>query len=226
MSTSPPGPHEGRGAIPPPPAPGSARYFALLYTPAGHRAALALLMALGDEISAGLARGLDHSVAHARLDWWRLEIEHYAAGGARHPWLRAPSARPLNLQPLLEGAILDLAEGLQGGESRERLHGALFVSAAEALGAAPLSEPLRAELTALGALTRHLERLAPEALSRCGHEHRQRLNALLTSLRHQRALAPLLVWAVMAGRRPESSPPLRALADNFCAWRVARRAGR
>jgi len=236
MSTTRPAPHEDRGTIPPPPVPGSARYFALLYTPAEHRAALALLMALGDEISAGLARGLDHSVAHARLDWWRLEAERYAAGSARHPWLRASSAeltssagrasggRLLNLQPLLEGAALDLAEGLQSGESQQRVHAALFVTAAEALGGASISERLRDQLAALGALTRHFERLSQDALAGARREHRQRLEAALAPLRHQPALAPLLVWATLAERRPERSRPLRALADNLRAWRIARRA--
>ncbi len=50
------------------PQPGSARYFALLYSPRAQRPALARLLALADEIGAGVTRRLDHDVAHARLE--------------------------------------------------------------------------------------------------------------------------------------------------------------
>jgi len=209
---------------PPEPVPGSARYFALLYAPAPQRALLRLLMALADEISAGVARSLDHSVSHARLEWWRLEAERYRAGAAQHPWLRSRAAgrepeAHLDLGVLVQAAALDLAEGLQRHESAERLHGALFVTAAEALGAAPLALELRERLTSLGAFTRRSEkRAAISSADRAALEHS------LAGLDAQPALAPLLIWAALAERHPERASPLRALTDNLRAWRIARRA--
>ena len=113
-------------SLPPPPAVGSPRYFALLYSPAALRATLTTLLALADEISAGAARGLDHSVAHVRLDWWRGEAERYVRGEPQHPWLRALAAqhaggRGLKLQPLVEAAAVDLATETLSAEERRTL---------------------------------------------------------------------------------------------------------
>jgi hypothetical protein len=219
-----------RTTVPPQPPPGSARYFALLYTPAARRPALNLLMALADEMNSGLTRALDHNVAHARLDWWRLESERYARGGAQHPWLRSSSATTppqdpaLDLRSLVDAAAVDLAEGLQGGASGGRLHGALFVAAAALLGAAPLSAELCAQLMALGALTRGFERGGANAAA--GADPKSTLDAALRRLRalHRAQLAPLLIWAELSQRRLEAASPLRAFADNIRAWRIARRA--
>ena len=112
--------------VDPTPQPGSARYFALLYAARARRPALARLLALADEIGAGVARGLDHDVAHARLAWWRHEAEQYALGRAQHPWLRAwPDERDggprFDLEPLLHAAAIDLAQALQRPQGGERL---------------------------------------------------------------------------------------------------------
>jgi phytoene synthase len=67
----------------------SARYFALLYSPGPQRLALDALFGIEREISESLRPGLDHHVAHSRLQWWREECERAAAGRPVHPLTRA-----------------------------------------------------------------------------------------------------------------------------------------
>jgi len=146
-----------QAALPPqlrpsPPAAGSPRYFALLYTPATLRPVFGTLLALADEISAGGARGLDHSVAHVRLEWWRGEAERYARGEPQHPWLRAllaqhPASRGLDLQPLVQAAALDLATGTQSAQPgvalpAANMQRAVFELAARVLGIERHTDPL------------------------------------------------------------------------------------
>jgi hypothetical protein len=213
--------------LPPAAQPGSARYFALLYTPAARRGSLARLLGLGDEIGAGVARGLDHEVAHARLDWWRHEAGQYAAGHAQHPWLRALPGDPdcaehFELQELVQAAALDLAQGLQGSATGERLRGAVFALAAQVLGAGHLSPALREALGALGALTWQLERAASPAKRAAAASA---LPAVLGRFGPalQPKLAPLLIWAALAAR-PKSASRWQVFADNIRAWSLARRA--
>ena len=220
-----------RATLPPAPEPGSARYFALLYTPAERRPALARLLALADEIGTGIARGLDHELAHARLDWWRHEAGQYAVGRAQHPWLRSlPEQQPgrlqLDLHSLLEAAALDLAEGLQRPYGGERLRRALFAAAAEVLGAGPLSPALRDAIGALGALTWEFERAPSAAPTADAVLATAALQPVLDRLgaAQQPKLAPLLVWAALAARRAKNTSLLQGFADNIRAWSVARRA--
>jgi hypothetical protein len=211
-----PEPVSARAQLPPPPAPGSARYFALLYTPRARRSALARLLGLADEIGAGAARGLDHDVAHARLQWWQHEAAQYALGRSQHPWLRALPQPALDLPSLLQAAAMDLAEGQRRGHTGERLRRALFGAAAAVLGAQALSETQRAALAELATLSWQRERCLPGSGSL--PEVMARLGAAA-----QPALAPLLVWVALAART-ESGSPLQAFADNIRAWKVARRA--
>src|SRR5882757_4588568 len=67
----------------------SARYFALLYSPASQRLVLDALFGIEREIFESLRPGLDHHVAHSRLQWWREECERTAAGRPVHPLTRA-----------------------------------------------------------------------------------------------------------------------------------------
>jgi phytoene/squalene synthetase len=67
----------------------SARYFALLYSPASQRLVLEALFGIEREIFESLRPGLDHHVAHSRLQWWREECERTAVGRPVHPLTRA-----------------------------------------------------------------------------------------------------------------------------------------
>jgi phytoene/squalene synthetase len=66
-----------------------ARYLALLYCPASQRLALDALFGIEREVSDSLRPGLDHHVAHSRLQWWREESQRAADGRPVHPLTRA-----------------------------------------------------------------------------------------------------------------------------------------
>ena len=242
--------------LPPSPPAGSPRYFALLYTQANLRPLLRALLALADEISAGGARGLDHSVAHLRLEWWRGEAERFARGEPQHQWLRAllaqhPASRGLDLQPLVQAAALDLATQTLGAPSGvalpgAKLQGAVFELAADALRpdrhTDPLSPQLQRTLRGLGERVLELERFAAGGAATVSAPAAPA--AALEALRRQAAaidaawlpqLAPLLVWSALAAaqarrraRRPDRNrgSMFDGFADNMLAWNTARRAVR
>jgi 15-cis-phytoene synthase len=100
------------------PEPHSARYFALLYSPPSQRLALDALFGIEHEIFESLRPGLDHHVAHSRLQWWREECERAVAGRPVHPLTRAlvdaltESGAPpqlAGLTGLVDVAVWDLA---------------------------------------------------------------------------------------------------------------------
>jgi phytoene synthase len=66
----------------------SARYFALLYASAAERPAMEALFGIEHEVFGSLRAGLDHQVAHSRLQWWREECERAANGRPVHPLTR------------------------------------------------------------------------------------------------------------------------------------------
>jgi hypothetical protein len=234
----------------PPAAPGgSVRYFLLLYTPRAQRQSLATLLAVADELDAGLARRLDHEVAHVRLNWWQQEAERSARGAPQHPWLLGLAERErasLQLAELVQAAGVDLARAFLGGAGEERLAQARFASAAELLTGRALTAEERAQLERLGQWTKQLERFAAAppandatpprtALPPVGSAH---IAAAL-----QPALTPLLVWTALivrharrharrtSGARAARSQTMQAsrfdaFVDNFVAWQAARRAAR
>jgi hypothetical protein len=239
--------------LPPPPATGSPRYFALLYCPPAARPALSTLLALADEISAGAGRGLDHSVAHLRLDWWRAESERYRHGEPQHPWLRAllhqPGGRHLMLQPLVDAAALDLATETLTAQAGANLQRSVFELAEAALrgvpDAPPPAAPVQRALRDLGQHACELERFAggrlqPAAASAAASAAHSALEALRQQARGidrtlQPRLTPLLVWIALAARQArrrlqhpqgKSGALLDAFADNLVAWNAARRAAR
>lgn len=91
------------------------RALAWLYSPPAERPLLAALCALEAEIAASLKSGLDHQVAHLRLEWWRAECTRTATGHAGHPLTQAlaacfPDPAPLaGLAGLVDTAVWDLA---------------------------------------------------------------------------------------------------------------------
>jgi len=225
----------------PEPAPGSIHFFTLLYSPRERRVALRTLLALADEIGAGVGRQLDHGVAHLRLDWWRREAQRLAAGSPAHPWLIAWQRErfpPLDLAALIDAAAIDLASERLAASGTQRLPQALFVLAATVLAAdtsAAALVPQQRDLIA--ALGRSVDTLEHPQVARTGQPdsaQRLRLDPAL-----QRALAPLLVWAALAAchaRRRErratrksptmAAPVVDGLADNLIAWQAARTARR
>jgi len=66
----------------------NARYFASLYAAPAERVALEALFGIEREVFDSVRPGLDHHVAHTRLQWWRDECDRAARGGAAHPLTR------------------------------------------------------------------------------------------------------------------------------------------
>jgi phytoene/squalene synthetase len=78
----------GSPVAPPASHPLQPRYLAWLYSPPLQRPVLAALCAIESEIATSLRAGLDHHVAHTRLQWWREECERCAQGRPVHPLTR------------------------------------------------------------------------------------------------------------------------------------------
>jgi len=106
--------------MPDSPEPNSARYFAQLYSTESQRSILDALFGIEREVSESLRPGLDHQVAHSRLQWWREECERAAdqrpvhpltktlVGALKEPLSRSPAALA-GLTGLVDVAVWDLA---------------------------------------------------------------------------------------------------------------------
>jgi phytoene/squalene synthetase len=65
------------------------RYLAWLYSAQPQQPVLAALCEIESEIAGSLRAGIDHQVAHARLQWWQEECERAVEGRPVHPLTRA-----------------------------------------------------------------------------------------------------------------------------------------
>jgi hypothetical protein len=227
-------------ALAPAAAAGSVLALAELYCDGERREAFRKVLALYAEIRRSLAAGLDHAVAHQRLEWWQHEAMRFERSEPAHPltqWLAANqrargTSLPL-LLPLVQATALALAAAPLGvGRERQAYYeastGTLFVLVGAVLTDEP--SPNAATLRALGGCAEQLLAGSEET------PDPSRLRQLLAELgaKAQPALVPLLVWLALAhwrGSRGETAPPERepdglyALwSQNFAAWRAARAA--
>ncbi len=91
------------------------RYLASLYSPPSERPVLDALFGIESEIVASLQGGLDHNVAHVRLQWWREECERVSKGTPAHPLSRTLVAaftgttKLAGLSGFVDVAVWDLA---------------------------------------------------------------------------------------------------------------------
>ena len=98
------------------------RFLAWLYSTRSQQPVLASLCGIEREIGGSVRPGIDHHVAHTRLEWWREECARCAAGKPVHPLTRelrmhleqlAPAARAnsalAGLSGLVDAATWDLA---------------------------------------------------------------------------------------------------------------------
>jgi phytoene synthase len=91
------------------------RVLARLYSPSASRALLEPLLGIEAETGASLRPGIDHQVAHTRLQWWADECARCVRGEALHPFTRqlvAASEEPrqlAGLSGLVATNIWDLA---------------------------------------------------------------------------------------------------------------------
>ena len=108
------GPDDGSRMLSP------ARYLAWIYSPVPRQPVLAKLCEIESEVATSLRPGIDHHVAHARLQWWQEECERCVQGRPVHPLTRelvkafgAPAAgqpSPLaGLSGFVDTAVWDLA---------------------------------------------------------------------------------------------------------------------
>jgi phytoene synthase len=147
-----------------------ARQLASLYSSPAERPTLEALFSLESEISASLQSGLDHNVAHVRLQWWREELERLAKGIPAHPLTRIllsefadrPADALTGLSGFVDVAVWDLAAATF--ETRreltaycERWAAAMMVPAAAHASGQP--NEARSWLT-VGAAVHELEMLA------------------------------------------------------------------
>lgn len=92
------------------------REFVLRFAPEALRPVAEALFAVERELAATARDGLDHTVAHARLDWWDEELERLAASSPRHPATRAladaaaaAGRSPPDLRKLVEATRIEVA---------------------------------------------------------------------------------------------------------------------
>ncbi|HVN41184.1 MAG TPA: squalene/phytoene synthase family protein [Steroidobacteraceae bacterium] len=97
------------------PAPGSLRYYSVLFAPDDRRPLLESLYGFEHAVAEASALA-NHEAAHARLQWWRGEIDRLVAGRPEHPVaagllpLRTSRGADLGLlHEVLAAADLDLA---------------------------------------------------------------------------------------------------------------------
>lgn len=128
----------------------SARYFALLYASAAQRPVLEALLGIEREVFDSLQAGLDHHVAHSRLQWWREECERAGGGRAVHPLTRA-LVSALNGAPPVDG--IAATDGIAAARAREPEVGA--AAAAAAMRGAQAAESVRAASGVAGARGAH-----------------------------------------------------------------------
>ena len=64
------------------------RFLAWLYSTRSQQAVLAALCGIEREVRSSVRPGVDHHVAHTRLEWWREECARCVAGNPVHPLTR------------------------------------------------------------------------------------------------------------------------------------------
>jgi phytoene synthase len=158
----------------------AARYLAWLYSQPSQQAALAALCEIENEVAASLRPGIDHHVAHTRLQWWHDEAERTARGQPVHPLTRnllqagrgtdpggdaGPAATPVpDISGLVDTAVWDLAGATFETRKEitaycERWAASMFESTALA-GAAQARVSVSPHWRTLGAAVREIELLA------------------------------------------------------------------
>lgn len=150
-------------------APGSMRYFSLLYAPEDRREQVCALYVIDAEIRES-AQSVNHDVAHTRLQWWRGEIDRLVNGNPQHPATRLlhearaiESAAYSKLHELLVAADMDLVRMTYSNMRELRAYcsrsgGAIQeLMAAQLLAPAPLDEVNRATANRIGIGVRQSE---------------------------------------------------------------------
>jgi phytoene synthase len=96
---------------------GSSFYYSFLFLPPPRRRAITALYAFCREVDDAVDEVADPAVAHAKLAWWRQEVERTFDGTPQHPVALAlkPIVREFALPPeyfqtVIDGMAMDLAQ--------------------------------------------------------------------------------------------------------------------
>ncbi|MFO7542603.1 MAG: presqualene diphosphate synthase HpnD [Thiobacillus sp.] len=96
-------------------ASGSSFYYSFVFLPLDTRRAITAFYALCRELDDVVDECHERQVAVAKLDWWRQEIERFAAGAPEHPATRAladtrdgRNTQPALLLEIIDGMAMDL----------------------------------------------------------------------------------------------------------------------
>lgn len=127
--------------------PGSLRYFSTLFAPERVRPLLEALHAYDAEVR-DCVNAEQHDVAHMRMQWWRAEVDRYAAGRPQHPvtvalmGLRDCAGHdPTLLHEALTAADLDLARMTYSSWQELEAYAFRSTGSLQTLAAAALAGP-------------------------------------------------------------------------------------
>jgi len=143
------------------------RFLAWLYSTPAQQPVLAALCAIEREVGASLRPGVDHQVAHTRLEWWREECARCAAGHPVHPLTRelrrhlerlAPAARADSVLAGLPGLTAVATWDLASAPFERRAELTAYCRRWAAAMVAPLGAP-EVDWTDFGAALCELELL-------------------------------------------------------------------
>jgi 15-cis-phytoene synthase len=157
--------HGGVGAPGPGDVPNTlsaARYLAWLYSPAPQQQVFAVLCEIESEIAGSLRAGIDHHVAHSRLQWWSEECERCVQGRPVHPLTRelvkasGDPSRLAGIKGLVDTAVWDLASATFETRKEltaycERWSAAMFETAAVEAASGQAAHDTNAALSAAAA---------------------------------------------------------------------------
>ena len=218
--------------------------LALVFADATRRPALEAIAAIDAELAASTRPGIEHTVAHAKLAWWRGEVDRLAAGRPDHPLTRAlhGAAGAAPDYRLLHERLTAADYALVGFEPTTpaewdallyRSHGALEQLGAEVLAGrrdpalATFGAALGRGLGLLEALAGGIEDPHAALAGHCAAQLDAAAGSLPQALRlNQRpglerlAIGRPRLARLVAGRTPDPGPLLQL----WLAWRSARRA--
>lgn len=206
------------------------------------RNALRALFAIEQEVLHSVASDLDHSVAHARLDYWDAELRALVTARATHPLARMLTEETLALEltPPDLGALVDAARVLLASSDddtlREHVHAAWsrsIFTAAALLEAAATARELHLDLPMTIATARRVASVAGAKVHAI-EWHSTTTNAPLALREQLRAAlrdfgaaelphcAGTIAWCALAERQAcgGSSGRFEPLRRTIAAWRA------
>jgi 15-cis-phytoene synthase len=203
------------------------RFLAWLYSTRSQQPVMAALCGIEREIGASVRPGVDHHVAHTRLEWWRAECERCAAGNPAHPLTRellthlqdaAPAAQTGSALAGLSGLVDTATWDLAGATFEQRAELTAYCRRWAAAMVIPVA-PAAADSSDWGAALRELELLGNLARDAKSGRLRVPLDELEQATVAPQTLAtppwPLGLVAILRGRHQTLRRQLAAAVANL-----------